>query len=134
MSFISLCATCDNWYVGRTSQHLEERIKQPVPRFIANLPASHNRRSLSRSCKANIRQQQFHESTIGQHLDNTQCALHYNNDKFSTLARGRSFHLSVLEATFIKSLNPLLYKQKEFVSPEECQMKSFGKKNRCVTL
>ena len=36
--------------------------------------------------------------------------------KISILARGRSsFHLSALEATFIKSLNPFLCKQKEFV-------------------
>ena len=77
----------------------------------------HNRQSLSRSCKANIRPQQFHESAIGQHLlDNAQCTLHYNNEKFSNLARGRSsFYLSALEATFIKSLNLLLCKQKEFV-------------------
>ena len=67
--------------------------------------------------KNNIRPQQFHESAIGQHLlDNAQCALHYSNEKFSILARGRSsFHLSALEATFIKSLNPFLCKQKEFV-------------------
>ena len=95
-------------YVDRTSQRLNEQIKQHVPRFIANLPASHNHQSLSRSCKANIRPQQFHKSAIGQHLlDNAQCALHYNNKKFSILARGRSsFHLSALEATFIKSFNP----------------------------
>ena len=107
---------CDSRYVGRTSQRLEEQIKQQVPRSISNRPASHNRQSLSRSCKANIRPQ-FHESTIGQHLfDNAQCALHYKNDKFSILARGpSSFHLSVFEATFIKSFNPPLCKQKEFV-------------------
>ena len=101
---------CDSRYVGRMSQRLEERIKQHVPRSTANPPASHNRQSLSRSCKANTRPQQFHESSIGQHLlDNAQCALHYRNEKFSILARGRSsFHLSALEATFIKSLNPLL--------------------------
>ena len=56
---------CDSRYVGRTSQRLEERIKQHVPRSIANPPASHNRQSLSRSCKANIRPQQFHASAIG---------------------------------------------------------------------
>ena len=108
---------CDSRYVGRTSQRLEERIKRHVPRSIANPLASHNRQSLSRSCKANIRPQQFHESSVDQHLlDNARCALHCNNDKFSILARGRSsFHLSALEATFIKSLNPLLCKQKEFV-------------------
>ena len=70
-----------------------------------------------KKAKNNIRPQQFHESAIGQHLlDNAQCALHYSNEKFSILARGRySFHLSALEATFIKSLNPFLCKQKEFV-------------------
>ena len=106
---------CDSPYVVRTSQRLEEEIKQHVPRSIADPPASHNRQSLSRSCKANTCPQQFHESVIGQHLlDHAQCALHYSNEKFSILARGRSsFHLSSLEATFIKSLNPLLCKQKE---------------------
>ena len=108
---------CDSRYIGRTSQRLEEQIKQHAPRSIANPPASPNRQSLSRSCKANTRPQQFHESSIGQHLlDNAQCALHHNNEKFSILARGcSSFHLFALEAIFIKSLNPLLCKQEEFV-------------------
>ena len=102
---------------GRTSQRLEERIKQHVPISIAYPPASHKRQSFSSSCKANKRPRQFHQSAIGQHLlDNAQCALHYSDEKISILARGRSsFHLSALEATFIKSLNPLLCKQKEFV-------------------
>ena len=93
----------DSRHIGHTSQRLEERIKQHVPRSIANPPASPNRQSLSRSCKANTHPQQFHESAIGQHLlDNAQCALHYNNEKFSILTRGRSsFHLSALKATFI---------------------------------
>ena len=82
-----------------------------------NPGALHNCQSLSCSCKANIRPQKFHESAIGQYLlDNAQCALHYNNDKFSILAQGRSsLHLSVLAATFIISFNPLSCKQKEFV-------------------
>ena len=86
---------CDSRYVGRTSQRLEERIKQHVPRSMANPPASPNSQSLSRSCKANTRPQQFHKSSIGQHLlDNAQYALRYSNEKFSILARGRSsFHL-----------------------------------------
>ena len=103
---------------GRTlTSDLVKRIKQHVPRSIANPPASHNYQSLSRSCKANIRPEKFHEAANGQHLfDNAQCAIHYNNKKFSILARGRSsFHLSALETTFIKSLNPLQCKQKEFV-------------------
>ena len=67
--------------------------------------------------KANNSPRRFHESAIGQHLlDNPVCASHYNDDKFSILARGRSlFHLSALEATFIKSLKPVLCKQKDFV-------------------
>ena len=40
-----LVCHCDSRYVGRTSQRLEERIKQHVPRSIANPPASHNRQS-----------------------------------------------------------------------------------------
>ena len=76
---------CDSRYVGRTSQRLEERIKQHVPRSITDPRASANRQSLSRSC--NTRPQQFHESAIGQHLlDNAQCAFHYSNEKFSILA------------------------------------------------
>ena len=40
----------------------------------------------------------------------------YSEDKFSTLAKGRSaFHLPALEATFIKSFDPNLCRQKEFV-------------------
>ena len=108
---------CDSRYVGRTSQRLEERIKQHIPRSIANPPGLPNLQSLFRSYKANTRPQQFHESSIGQHLlDNAQCALHNSNEKLSILARGRSsFHLFALEAIFIKSLNLLLCKQKEFV-------------------
>ena len=95
---------------------LEERIKQHIPKSITNPPTPHIRQSLPRPGKATS-PRQFHKSAIGQHrLDNAECALHYNKDKFSVLARARtSFHLSALEATFIKSLNPLLYKQKEFV-------------------
>ena len=108
---------CNSQYIGRTSQCLEEQIKQHIPRSITNPPTLHNRQSLSLSCKANTCPQQFHKSSIGQRLfDNTQCALHYSNKKFSILTRGHSsFHLSALKATFIKSLNALLCKQKEFV-------------------
>ena len=104
---------CDSRYVGRTSQRLQERIKQHIPKFTI----STSRRCLPRRCKANSSPPQFHESAIGQHLlDNPECASHYNDDKFSILARDRSlFHLSALEATFIKSLKPILCKRKEFV-------------------
>ena len=48
-------------------------------------------------------------SAIGQHLlQNPICALEYNDNKFSILARGRtSFPLSTLEATCIKTSKPI---------------------------
>ena len=104
---------CDSRYDGRTSQRLQERIKQHIPKFTI----STCRKSLPRRCKANSSPRKFHESVIGQHLlDNPECASHYNDDKFSILARGRSlFRLSALEAAFIKSLKPILCQQKELV-------------------
>ena len=69
-------------------------------------------------CKSRKCPQQSHKSAIGQHFlnNNAQCAFQYNNENFSILARGcSSFHLFALEATFIKSLNAFLCKQKEFV-------------------
>ena len=57
------------------------------------------------------------DSAIGQHLlDNEQCAAKYNDKRFKILAVARnSFHLCLLEATFIKTKHPVLCKQKEFV-------------------
>ena len=78
---------CDSQYISHTSQCLEEPIKQHIPRSIANPPALHNHQTLSRCCKTNIHPQQFHKSAIGQHLlDNTQCALYYNNEIIFFLA------------------------------------------------
>ena len=37
---------CDSRYVGRTSQRLEERIKQHMPKWIANPPTPHIRQNL----------------------------------------------------------------------------------------
>ena len=58
-------------------------------------------------------------TSIGQHLlDNQLCALHYNNDRFSIISIGRSsFHLSALEATFIRTLQPNLCRQKIRLQP-----------------
>ena len=63
-------------------------------------------RALSLSCKP-FSYSVFHDSAIGQHLFDYQlCAFHYNNDRFFILSTGRFFffHLSALEATFIKIL------------------------------
>ena len=109
---------CDSRYVGRTSQRLQQRIKQHVPKTILQKHISQNRSTLARSCKS-IRsfKAETSFSAIGQHiLQNPTCACEYKDNKFSILARGRtSFHLSILKATSIKTSKPNLCKQKEFV-------------------
>ena len=59
----------------------------------------------------------YSDSAIGlQFLQNSVCAQHYDDSRFSILAKSRSsFYLSVLEATFIKTSNHALCRQKEFV-------------------
>ena len=58
-----------------------------------------------------------YDPAIGLHLLRyPTCAQHWDDNMFSILAKGRSlFHLSALEATFIKTSNPILCRQKEFV-------------------
>ena len=107
---------CDSWYVGRTSQWLQDCIKQHVTQWLRQ-QLTHPRQSLPhRSCKQNDTKPDC-DSAIGQHLlDNDQCALNYNNKWFSILAAARSsFHLNLLEAAYIKTRHPVLSRQKEFV-------------------
>ena len=96
---------CDCQYVGQTSQRLQDRINQHIPRCIRsdkkptkNLPNS--------KCKITNTRAVYYDSEIEQYLlENEECAKHYNNAQFSILATARSsFHLSVLEATYINSL------------------------------
>ena len=57
------------------------------------------------------------ESAIGQHLiTNPEWAKTYTDDNFRIIGQARSsFHLGVLESVYIKTQNPVLCKQKEFV-------------------
>ena len=57
------------------------------------------------------------DSAIGQHLiTNPECAKTYTDDSFRIIGQARSsFHLGVLESVYIKTQNPVLCKQKEFV-------------------
>ena len=109
---------CDSQYVGRTFQRLQQRIKQHVPKNILQEHISQDQSILAHSCKP-IRsfKAKTSFSAIGQHLlQNPTCAREYNDNKFSILACGHtSFHLSTLEATYIKTFKPNLCKQKEFV-------------------
>ena len=106
---------CDSQYVGRTAQRLQDRIKQHVPKWLRQHTAS-QRVQPNQACK---RKQPTPEcdSAIGQHLlENDQCVTNYNDDQSSILDTARSpFHLSLLEASYIKVRRPNLCKQKKFV-------------------
>ena len=111
---------CDSRYVGRTSQRLQDRIKQHVPISIHSCSSSQKCLLPARWCKSSTQtntQSLASDSAIELHLSqNPTCAQHYDDSRFSILAQGRSlFHLSALEATFIKTSNPALCRQKEFV-------------------
>jgi len=102
--------------VGRTSQKLEDRIKQHIPKHIRN--KTRPLKTLpKRSCKTSQYLTEASDSAIGLHLlQNKECAENYNNNMFSILATGRSsFYLATLEAVYIHSLKPVLCRQKEFV-------------------
>ena len=109
---------CGSRYVGRTSQRLQQRIKQHVSKTILQDHISQDRSTLAHSCKP-IRSFKAETSfpAIGQHLlQNPICAREYNDKKIFILVRGRtSFHLSTLKATHIKTSKPNLCKQNEFV-------------------
>ena len=57
------------------------------------------------------------DSAIGQHLiKDPACAKTYSDDNFRIIGQARSsFHLSVVESVYIKTQNPVLCKQKEFI-------------------
>ena len=113
---------CDSRDVGCTSQRLQDRIKQHVPKSI-RYGISFPKRDLPiHKCKYSTKstteiQSLTHDSAIGLHLlCNPTCAQHYDDNMFSILAKERlPFHLSALEATFIKTSNPILCRQKEFI-------------------
>ena len=106
---------CDSRYVGRTSQRLQDRIKQHVPKWLRQHTGS-QRLQPDRACKKTKSVPEC-DSAIGQHLlMNDQCAANYNENQFSILDTARSlFHLSLLEATYIRLRRPNLCRQKEFV-------------------
>ena len=104
---------CDSRYVGRTSQRLQDRIKQHVPQWLRQQLTRPRRSQPHRSCKRTDTKPDC-DSAIGQHLlDNDQCALNYDDKRFSILAAARSsFHLNLLEATYIKTRRPMLWQTK----------------------
>ena len=107
---------CDSRYVGRTSQRLQDRVKQHVPKWLqqqAKLPTRSQPGQSSKLKRNNL----DYDSAIVQHLfDNEQCAANCNDKRFKIFSVARnSFYLCLLEATSIKTRHPVLCKQKEFV-------------------
>ena len=120
---------CDSRYVGRTTQRLQKRIKQHVPKAIRQKttltqePGTHRsqptRAQPNRKCKAKSETQFDPESdsAIGQHLfESNQWARNYSDSQFKILTTARSqFHLSLLEAVYISGKKTDLCRQKQFV-------------------
>ena len=120
---------CDSRYVGLTTQRLQERIKQHVPKTIRQkttvTPKQGTHRSQptrtqpNRKCTAKSKTQFEPESNsaIGQHLlESNQCARNYSDLQFKILTTTRSqFHLSPLEAVYISRKKTDLCRQKQFV-------------------
>ena len=106
---------CDSRYVGRTSQRLQDRIKQHVPVWIRQ-GKTVQRDQPGRACKRRGTVPEC-DSAIGQHLlENELCTANYSDTHFKILATARNlFHLSLLEAAYIKTTRPILCRQKEFV-------------------
>ena len=92
---------CDSRYVGRTSQRLQDRIKQHVPKWLRQQLTRPRRSQPHRSCKRTDTKPGC-DSAISQHLlDNDRCALNYDDKRFSILAAARSsFHLCIVSVFY----------------------------------
>ena len=78
---------CDCRYVGRTSQRLQDRINQHIPRCIRN-DKRPTKNLPNRECKITSTPSVYCDSAIGQHLlGNEECAEHFNDAQFSNLVQ-----------------------------------------------
>ena len=85
---------CDSRYVGRTSQRLQDRIKQHVPKWLQQQAKRPTRSQSSRSCKLK-RNNPDCDSAVGQHLLRRRRRLkgiHYRSDTNRTRAESLSFY------------------------------------------
>ena len=120
---------CDSRCVGRTTQRLQERIKQHVPKAITQKntltqkQGTHQSQQTrtqpngKRKAKSKTQFEPESDSVIGQHLlESNQCARNYSGSQFKILTTARSqFHLSLLEAVYISRKKTDLCKQKQFI-------------------
>ena len=106
---------CEARYVGRTTQRLADRIKQHVPTSI-RMKNTTIRDQPPRMCKNSISKMKSDSAIVQLLIKNPECAKTYSDDNFRIIGQGTSsFHLSVLESVYIKTQNPVLCKQKEFI-------------------
>ena len=119
------CKRCECTYIGRTTQRLEDRISQHVPkiyRYVKKPQKEENQTAYNLRKKKPVSYLNFSipsyvESAIGIHLlENPSCAQLYDDSDFCILSQSRSsYHLNVLEAIYINSVKPELCRQKRFV-------------------
>ena len=98
--------------MGRTSLRLQERITQHISKSVRN------KKIQQKFCLDETPQNQMEcDLANGLHLlQNPDCAAHYHDRQFSIMAKARTlFHLADLEAIFVKTQQPNLSRQKEFV-------------------
>ena len=103
--------------MGRTEQRLADRIDQHVPKHIITEPEP-GKKPRGRPPKERSNPAEGYDSAIACHLAaNKACSQRYEVGDFSVLTRARTkYHLNVLEAVYISVLNPVLCKQKSFVT------------------
>ena len=111
------CRNCGKRYVGRTEQRLADRIDQHVPKHIITEPEP-GKKTRGRPPKERSNPVEGYDSAIACHLGaNKTCSRRYEVGDFSVLTRARTKnYLNVLEAVYISVLNPVLCKQKSFVT------------------
>ena len=113
------CRHCESRYVGKTTRHLSDRIKQHVPKHLVEPPQEEKKRGHGRPPKNLTKPAaERYQSAIACHLaGNERCLQAFSCDQFSVLSRAWSAcQLHVLEAIFIQRLKPSLCGQKSFMT------------------
>ena len=111
------CRNRGKRHVGRTEQRVADRIDQHVPKHIFTEPEP-GKKTRGQPPKERSNPAEGYDSAIACHLAaNKACSWRYEVIDFSELMRARTKnHLNVLEAVYIGVLNPVLCKQKSFVT------------------
>ena len=112
------CRHCKCQYVGKTALRLSERISQHVPKHIVDAVKEPEKKRRGRPPKKRENPGEGYQSAIACHLAaNRSCVEKYSDSDFKVLSHARNqSHLDVLEALYINVFDPVLCKQKLFVT------------------